>query len=338
MIQFTRRTFLQSSLATGLVAAAEATRSRWLLSSAGPVRIGIAGLGASATQHLALFAAIPGAEIAGLADSEPTRTAQALRQLRELGQVAPAVYRDLDRMLENPTLQAISLPNQTAEAGPILHRVIAAGLPVLSDFPPSVESPESVRLYEAVLSAPAPVHFRLADFTYPTSASDLMAWLKRSGSKTAEAHLFIPRMATLQELRVAAIAATDALLAASSLSQDRLIRWVGTKDARSEMSAAGTIGNIALPQNSFGISALRVHLLGVLQQNSKFVVQHRSGSMEFAISSLPDADSSLQTAMKFLNCARRRSRTDNVIGSRAHVAAAVVDHMMNHLSPAQLYR
>jgi hypothetical protein len=131
MILLTRRTFLHSSLVAGLASAAEATRTRWLLSSTGPVRVGVAGLGASALEHLALFAAIPGAEIVGLADSQLSRTTQALRQLRELGQPAPVV----DRMLDNRTLEAVSLPSGDTNAGPMFSRILAAGLPVLSDTP-----------------------------------------------------------------------------------------------------------------------------------------------------------------------------------------------------------
>jgi hypothetical protein len=328
----TRRSFIQSSLAAGLSSAAEATRSRWLLSATDRVRVGLAGLGASAWEHLALFAAIPGAEIVGLADSEPSRTTQALRQLRELGQAVPMVYRDVDRMLDNQTIQAISLPNENADAGPMLSRVLAAGLPVLSDIPPTVELAINTRSYEAVLGTHTLVHFRLADFTYPTSSTDLIGWLKRSGLKTIEAHLIIPRQLTKQEFRVVSIAAIDLLLAASPLTPERLIRWLGSKDARIQTSAARTISSIALPQNAAGTSALHVHLLGSLPQNAKLVVQHENGSLELAISGQPNADSSLRTVMNFLSHVRESGRDSNALASRAQIAAALVDQLMRSLS------
>ena len=181
----TRRTFLHSSLVAGLASAAEATRSNWLLSSSGRVRVGVAGLGASASEHLALLSAIPGVEIVGLADSDPTRATNALRQLRELGRATPVVYRDLRRMLDIQILQAIALPsNGDAEAGPILSRIVATGLPVLTDLPPVVKPHESSQFFKSLLTNRARVQFRLNDFVYPVSSTDLVGWRNKSDAKT----------------------------------------------------------------------------------------------------------------------------------------------------------
>jgi hypothetical protein len=80
---------------------------------------------------------------------------------------------------------------------------------------------------------------------------------------------------------------------------------------------------------------LRIHLLGRLPQSARLVVQHGDGSMELAISNQPNADSSLQTVMKFLNHVREPSRGGNSIASRAQVAAALVDPLMSSLSAPQ---
>lgn len=332
MMLLTRRSFIQSSLVAGLVSAAEATRSRWLLSTMDRVRVGLVGLGASASEHLALLAAIPGAEIVGLADSDPSRTTQTLRQLREFGQAAPLVYRDLDGMLGNQTIQAITLSNENADAGPMLSRVLAAGLPVLADTPPTMQPRVNTRFYEQVLAAHTPVHFRLADFTYPTSSIDLIGWLTRSGSKTMEANLIMPRLVTNQEFRVVAIVAIDLLLATSPLSPKRLIQWLDSKDARIQTSAARTISSLALPRNPTGLSALQVHLLGGFRQNARLVIQHGDGSIELAISTQPNADSSLRTIMSFLSHVRQSDRGINTLGSRAQVAAALADRLVRSLT------
>jgi hypothetical protein len=337
----TRRSFMHYSLAAGLASAAEATRSHWLLSSSRQVRVGVAGLGASASEHLALFSAIPGAEIVGLADSDPNRATQAIHQLRELGRTTPVIYRDLDRMLDNPTLEAISLPNHGDTAtGPMLSRIVAAGLPVLTDLPPVVKPHGSSQFFELLLANRARVHFRLADFMYPTSSTDLIDWRKRSGMKTMEAKLIMPRIVTQQEFRTVAIAATDLLLAASPLNSERLIRWLGSEQAWIQTTDAGAMGNIALPQNEAGISALRVHMLGTFQRNARLLVQHGGGSMELSVSSQPDADSSLRTVMKFLSQVRELGRISNSPASRAQVAAALVDPLMSSLSaiPPTSYR
>jgi hypothetical protein len=60
---FNRRTFMQASLAASVSVAAETSHAAWLLNSSNPIRIGVAGLGSSASEHLALYAAIPGARV-----------------------------------------------------------------------------------------------------------------------------------------------------------------------------------------------------------------------------------------------------------------------------------
>jgi hypothetical protein len=322
-MSLTRRTFLQSSLMAGLAGTAEATCTRWLLSSGDAVRIGIAGLGASASEHLALFATIPGARIVGLADPEPTRITSAQRQLRELGQSTPTVYRNVDHMLSDHCVEAVAMPNEAGNPANIFRGIVKAGLPLLADFPP-VEPPHS---YETSLSARTPVHFRLADFMYPATVADLTAWLKRSDCNHGEAHLVISPATTTRELRMAAIVATNALLAASPVPDDKLISWARSNHA--QPTIRGTTGVVSLPENSAGIGALHVHLLARSAKDSKLLVQHRAGSMEVVIASQPNATSSLRTVMMFLDGVRRPGSARNLSSSRARLASLLVEGVIN---------
>jgi len=326
-----RRTFLQCSLAASLATAAEVISSHWLLSTDSPVRIGIAGLGASAPEHLALFAAVPGAHVIGLTDSDSKRIHHALRMLEEFGQRPPRIYGNIHSMVTDPALQAISFSSDDPGALRNFSQILTAKLPVLTDFPPPLELPSHRQMSEALLASRTPIQFRLADFIYPASPADLRCWLNRSTSKPIEARLIMSPTAAKQELRLAAISAVDALFAASNLSPDQLLRWTGSEKAKIDIVDGGTLGILALPQNPFGLTEVRVHLLGSLPRKTRLVVQSRSGSIELAISNQPDAGSSLQTVMKFLSCARHGRGYDNSIASRAHVAAVFVDRFVQQI-------
>jgi hypothetical protein len=119
------------------------------------------------------------------------------------------------------------------------------------------------------------------------------------------------------------------------ISPDELRRWLGSNKAKIAVVNAGTLGIIALPQDPFGPSELRVCLLGAVPQKSVLVVHHRTGSLEVAVSSQPDVNCSLQTAMKFLSLVRRRSESDNLPGAQALLSAVLADRFLNQLSAYQ---
>src|SRR5438309_969032 len=131
-----RRTFLQSTLTAGLAAAAEATGSRWLLRPVGGIRIGIAGLGATALDHLALFAAIPGAEIVGIADPSPKNLHAAAGYLRDNGQRPPSLYRNSADLLNDRSLHALAIPSCGKNGAQMMRDAIATGISILLDAPP----------------------------------------------------------------------------------------------------------------------------------------------------------------------------------------------------------
>jgi hypothetical protein len=307
----------------GLAGAADATCTRWLLSSSDAVRIGIAGLGASASEHLALFATVPGARIVALSDPEPARINAAQRRLHELGQPTATVYRNLGDMLSGSSVEAVALPNEAGEPAEIFRRVVKAGLPILADFPPAEES----HFFESSRNAGPPAHFRLDDFMYPATSDDLTAWLRRSKCTNGVAHLIISPTTTIGDLRTAAIVATNALLAAVAVPQEEVISWARLH--HEHPAVQGVIGIVPLPQNPAGISALHVHMLARSAKDSKLVIQHRTGSMDVVIASQPNAISSLRTVMMFLSNVRNRYRTNNVSCSRAWLTSLLVKELIN---------
>jgi hypothetical protein len=225
---------------------------------------------------------------------------------------------------------AISPSEATAES---TRRAIAAKLPVFTDVPPPLALPDSRRLLEVILRARTPIHFRLADFVYPASPADLSGWLNRNRPQASEARLVISHAATRQDLRVAAISAVDALFAVSDQSPEELLRWVGSNDAKIEVRNSGTFGILSLPANGFGLKELCISLLGAFRQKSVLIVQQTSGSLEIPVSSQSDANSSLQTAMKFLSSVRHPTEWVSLPGAREQIAAVFVDRFLGRVRP-----
>ena len=332
MMSVTRRTFLQYSLAAGLTAAADATRSHWLLSRDRPMRIGVAGLGPFSEELLAIFAAIPGAQVIGITDSESKRIDLACRTLEELGQNRPCVYRDVSSMLTDTNLEAISISPHEPSMIFNLNKILKAKVPVLADCPPPLELPRDQPLFDAVMAARRVIEFRLGDFIYPASIADLPNWLNRSKPAPLEARLVVSPTSTKRDLRLAAIFALDALFAASTLTAEELRLWMDSTEAKIDIVNGGTLVIFALPRNPSGVTSLRVDLLGSVGQKTTLLVHHRSGRIEIAVSDRPDADSSLRTAMKFLNLARHGHGYDSFSAGRAQTAAVFVDRFIGQIA------
>jgi hypothetical protein len=326
---FSRRTFLQSTLSAGLAAAAEATGSRWLLKPVGRIRIGIAGLGATALDHLALFAAIPGAEIAGLADPSMENLHTAAGYLRDNGQRPPSLYRNSADLLNDRSLHALAIPSCCRNGAQMMRDAIATRISILLDAPPVLSQRELERMLRLLQTARIQVHFRLADYLYPSTVTDVRSWLTRSGSSGADLALVLQPFAAREDLRIPVIAALDAVLDASGATDEELRVWgtQGQQSARIEGTGSSCV--IALPPNRFKFEDLLVHsFAGMLESVSTLHLRSARGSVKLGIASEADVVSSLQTAMLFLASVRDVPPADPKRWCRAQVAATGADRVL----------
>jgi hypothetical protein len=329
----TRRSFLQSTLAAGLGVAAEVTGGHWLLNPANKIRIGIVGLGPTALEHLSLFSAIPGAEIVSLADPNPQNLHKAASYLRDLGQKSPTLHRFPDDLLYDRSLNALAVPNCDLNGGQLVGDAIATGMSILLDAPPTVSPRRLEQMLELLQHARSAVHFRLADYLYPSKASDIRSWLVRTGSRSAELALALQPSAAREDLRIAVIAALDAVFDASGASDEELRTWGTNPEHLNHIGGYGNSCSISLPANSFGFKSLHAHQFpGMLEVASTLHIQSCRGSMKLSIDSQAHAISSLQTAMSFLatvgdirSVAPRRSWC-------AQVAASGADRLLTALA------
>lgn len=334
----TRRTFVQSSLAASLAAAIQATRATWLLQPNDPVRIAVAGLGPNASEHLALYAAIPGVQVVGLVDRSPSRFGEALAQLKKLNQPGPRAYTSLDSLLSHPALHAVSAPLAESSMDFPLHEVLATGLPVLTDVPPAFFS------YHDFLSLKkAPVAVRVSDYIYPGARSDIHArWNLPPGSSIDGntgygAKLVLERRLTRAQVRAVLISALQAVLDSHSSNPAQLASWSKAADAI-ELTRASTSVLIHLPPQIAHFEKIEFDLLPRSTGASLLSLRHRTQTMEVPIWRTPDSQSSLRTVMNFLGEVRAPFSASGKVDTTneaalSFAAASVVDRVLHLLRP-----
>jgi hypothetical protein len=329
----TRRKFVQSSIAASIAVAAESTHTGWLLSSSDPLRIGIAGLGPSAPEHLALYAAIPGAKVTHIADPSRAAIAAAVSQLQNAGHPSPRVSHNLDGLLADPSLHAISLPRESPNAGFTLKQIFSRRLPVLTDILPS-----SLSLPANACSKYSQLHLRIGDLIYPGVTSDLSAWSRRRAAACANkdaavSALTLQRKLLATETRAVLVSTLHALLQASPIATSSLTRWAEAEGSF-EIARARTVARVNLPDPPTGPKCLAIELLPRNSGASLLSVRDKDGLFEVPVWRQPDAQTSLRTVMQFLDSVR--TRADNSTALAPAVAAiAVADRIFRSLRIAE---
>ncbi|MFB3777138.1 MAG: Gfo/Idh/MocA family protein [Bryobacteraceae bacterium] len=98
-----RRYFLMGSVATGVARAAARA------SANDTIRVAIAGLRGRGRDHVLSFAKLPGVEIAALCDVDDSITAERLKDMQKLNLKPPATFRDIRNLLEDQSIDAVSI-------------------------------------------------------------------------------------------------------------------------------------------------------------------------------------------------------------------------------------
>src|SRR4051794_7162960 len=99
-----RRHFLMSSLATGA-----AFRASALASANDTVRVACVGIHAQGRTHLAKYNAMKNVEVAALCDVDEAVLRDRLADMDKAGKKRPATYTDIRKLLEDKTIDAISI-------------------------------------------------------------------------------------------------------------------------------------------------------------------------------------------------------------------------------------
>ncbi len=144
-----RRSFLQATgCITGLLAAGRAPALLAADSPAGRLRVGVIGLGRG-LDHIATFLKVPNVEITHVCDVDERRIATAVRTLHDRAGYDPKGVRDFRRILEDASVDAVSIATPNFWHAPATILACSAGKHVY------VEKPGSHNIHEADLMVAA---------------------------------------------------------------------------------------------------------------------------------------------------------------------------------------
>src|SRR5260370_1317568 len=122
-LEMQRRHFLMGSLAAGA-----ATRSALPASANDTVRVACVGVHGQGKVHVARYGAMPNVEVAAICDIDESVQNACIAGMEKAGKKRPAVYSDIRKLLEDKTIDAVSIatPNhhhtlQTIWACPARH-------------------------------------------------------------------------------------------------------------------------------------------------------------------------------------------------------------------------
>src|SRR6476660_6729252 len=99
-----RRHFIMS---TAVITAGAAVRG--LASPNDTVRVGVVGCGGRGSSHVSAWSSMPNVELAALCDVDESHIAEKLKGLETKGAKKPATYVDMRKMLEDKSIDAISI-------------------------------------------------------------------------------------------------------------------------------------------------------------------------------------------------------------------------------------
>lgn len=310
-MHLTRRTFISSSLAAGLVTAAEATESRWLLGSTDPIRVGIVELDASNAEHLALFSAIPGATITDIFGINSKTTEESVAHIQEYRKPTPTIHRHLDSILRNSSINMISISGHDTAELSLINRIVSAGLPVMADIPLRATRPDKRHFIDALPLMKTPVLFRKDYFSGPATMQDVRNWLLRSRAKETEATLTVPICAGRSQMFIAGTISLVALLEGCDIEANSLPDWFDSEHSEIRVARGIPSGTIPIPNNPYGIRHLQIRSLGGNPAISTLALNTPLRSLQIPITNSANPQGSLQTAMRFLNRVRFRREVDN---------------------------
>src|SRR5271166_837491 len=98
-----RRSFLISS------AAALGASSSMIASPSDTVRVACVGIGGRGKDHIGGYSKLSNVEIAAICDIDDSHIANGLNQIEKLGKPKPQTYKDIRKLLEDKSIDAISI-------------------------------------------------------------------------------------------------------------------------------------------------------------------------------------------------------------------------------------
>ncbi|MGH9158863.1 MAG: Gfo/Idh/MocA family protein, partial [Vicinamibacteraceae bacterium] len=138
MTNVNRRHFLMSSVALPV-----AMRARATASPNETVRVAVVGFNSRGESHISAYLKTPNVEIAALCDVDASVLAKGVKMVEEGGKKAPATYSDFRKVLEDSSIDAVSI------ATPNFHHTLQTIWACEAGKDVYVEKPCSYNMFEA---------------------------------------------------------------------------------------------------------------------------------------------------------------------------------------------
>src|SRR5262245_44657840 len=138
MTDVDRRHFILSSVALPAALKASALRS-----PNNTVRVAVVGFNGRGKAHISAYLKMPNVEIAALCDVDQSVVASGLKTIEGAGKKSPATYDDIRRVLDDKSIDAVSI------ATPNFHHTLQTIWAVQAGKDVYVEKPVSYNMFEA---------------------------------------------------------------------------------------------------------------------------------------------------------------------------------------------
>jgi predicted dehydrogenase len=152
--QSTRRDFLKTGAAAGLGLGLAAAMPSWLRAASPPgnkVRLAVIGTNGRGLTHIEALGGIDGAEIAYVCDVEDKALAKGMKQAAATAQGSrPRAIKDFRRVLEDPSVDAITIATPDHWHAPMAILALSAGKHVYVEKPCSQNPREGELLIQAI--------------------------------------------------------------------------------------------------------------------------------------------------------------------------------------------
>lgn len=324
----TRRAFLQSTTSTAVCLAAENVGNcSWLFHRSDRLRIGILGLGSSGFEHMTVYSALAGAQIVALCDPDQGRLRTAAKFLRDRGQSPAFLSQSLARLLDDPSIDAISIAGSPPNHFDLVRRVTEARKPLLFDAPTVDSWEEALRVRRLAETSGVTLRNRLHDHLQPdTNVLRTSVALRSSIGQPvgSSLHTRLMRNSPITPI-IPAMACLDLLLEASEQLDEKRADSLLPSWTRPEVTAG--VGNtlIAFPTSASFLKKVQVHSLGPPLSPPALLELHGTrGRLGCESSWYPIEASSAHTFVEFLAAIRNRSSDKNERAQRGYIAAGLI--------------
>lgn len=326
MTSVTRRCFLQSALVSSVALASDSGTYRWWEESkADPIRIAIVGLGPIGLQQIDIFSALPTAKIVALCDPNTHRLRSAAEHLRTSGKGSPELTTQLASVLNDPTVEAVSIASAFPGRFVPLNEVLLSKKAVLFDTPCATSFSDAVSTMRLIGTSKTVFRCQLmnrlaldAEHLFPNAPSlrligtPLEALITSAKPTSNQRLLSVPAMACMN------------LLLSCTLEKKDIVAVCGDRESLpSRVPSTRGLKSIAFPTNRSFLKRIQINPLGSQISQTSLELRGQRGRVICHASDQVDSETQRRNLSDFLATVQLSS-PENQITQQVYLAAGLL--------------